>query len=150
MRTRLRALVFVSAAAAGLCGVWAALGFSSTHATVSWSTSGNIGAVPAHRDLVLRPLAADQTGISSDKAVSVAEQSYGLQGNEIDPSIGVVRAIVSWRGAAQWQNIRAWVVTADHDVAASWGPGLYKKLVVVVDATSGRDIFAYAADRSQS
>lgn len=110
--------------------------------------SGDIALVPPRQDAVLAPLPAGQVRVPAIRALQAAEKVWGLSDSEIDPKVGIVRAVVSIEGDVVHQDLKAWLVIADREMP-NFAPGstiTYHKIVVVVSAVTGRVVFSYPAE----
>jgi hypothetical protein len=110
--------------------------------------SGDQALIPHSSAVDVRPLASDQTVTTPADAIKAAEEQFGLADSEIDRTIGVVRATVSMSGSSLYGGLKAWVVTADVDFHAPWGDGMFHKLSIVVDATTGKYVSAFTSDEA--
>ncbi len=146
-------VVLVSAAATCLIVLGATRAFGAGANTIP--VSGNVALVPSYPGIPIQPLATSDLprvngtlAVTSAAALSAAEAFDGFTDAQVDPTIGIVRGIVSGGKTPTLQNKKAWMVTADID-DVSEGPGLgivYHKRTVVVDAITGTVLFSYATD----
>ena len=119
--------------------------------------SANVALLPSREDirLVSLPATALPTGtngmpkVTAAAALNVAEARFGFSDSQVDPSSGLVSAVISLRRDALHQNIKAWVIPLVIDIPGQGpkpGSTMYHRLCIVVDATTGKFVFAYAAD----
>ncbi len=110
--------------------------------------SGNIALVPPRQDAELAPLPAGQVRVPAIHALQAAEKVWGFSDSDMDPKAGIVRAVVSIKGDAVHQHLKAWLVIADRGMP-NFAPGssiTYHKIVVVVSAATGHVVFSYPTD----
>lgn len=110
--------------------------------------SGDISLVPTRPDAVLQPLPASEARVSPFVALDAAKAAWGLTDQQVDPRVGIVRALFSFKNDALHQNIRAWIVVANMATYCP-APGcntVYSKMVIVVDAETGKALFSYPTD----
>lgn len=143
-KTARRPAITLAFAALGLTAVLlGAAALSPAHAQVP--ASGNISSVPRNPIVHLSNLSPADTRISADEAVQAAMKQFGLTENQIDPNIGVVRALVNVPEDPLKHNIKAWIVTADVEVShAVLGRNFtYRTLSAIINARTGRYEFGY-------
>lgn len=121
--------------------------------------SANVALLPSREDIQLvslpaTALPADPNGVpkvTAAAALNVVETRFGFSDSQVDSSSGLVSAIISLRRDALHQNIKARVIPFVIDIPGQGprpGSTMYQRLCVVVDATTGKFVFAYAADPS--
>lgn len=148
----LKSLLPAAAAALLAFGVIASIGHLAHAYNLDMvKVSGDVNSLPQRPDIQLAPVSASDPAMktSADAAVSAAEREFGLRDAQIDPSIGVVRAVASIEGSPVHHLERVWIVPVDID---TWGRGadirdtVFHKTCIVIDATTGRYEYAYQAD----
>lgn len=107
--------------------------------------SGNVSLVPHHDQFTYAVLGPQEARIPASGAIASATRAFGVLDSQVDRRIGAVRALIGWRADRRRQPIRAWIVTADTSLVGPNGI-LYRKICIVVDATTAQYRFAYAAD----
>ncbi len=110
--------------------------------------TGDLSRVPASSNAILQPLPASQVRVSAVVALWAAQATWGLAGNQVDPRTGIVRAVISLKGDRVHHDLKAWLVVARLTTFCP-APGcntMYSKMVIVVDARTGRATFSYPAD----
>lgn len=119
--------------------------------------SDNVALLPSRPDVTVVRLPESRLPRTSSGAPAVtamqallsAEREFGLSDQQIDAGVGLVSGVVSHRGDSLHHDIKSWIVTANVE---TMGQGLttrdtvYRKLCIVIDAESGRYMFAYTAD----
>jgi hypothetical protein len=116
---------------------------------------GDISAIPdaSPEKVTLAPLPLNQTQVSARQALDAAEAQWHATDSDVDPNARAVPAVISVGNGGLVQNVKAWVVTLNHDTESqgpAWDPVRVKhKLVVVIDATTGQYLMAYNAGPSQ-
>jgi hypothetical protein len=116
---------------------------------------GRISALPdaSPAKVTLAPLPLDQAQASARHALDAAEAAWGVTDSDVDPNARAMPAVISVGNGGLTQNVKAWVVTLNHDTYSqgpAWDPVQVKhKLVVVIDATTGKYLMAYNAGPSQ-
>lgn len=101
--------------------------------------SGNARLVPRTSSTSASSLSAAEVRVTPLQALRAAELGWGFTDDQIDPGRGIIRATVD--------AVEAWAVVVD-EVTPNPGPGnntIYTKIVVVVNALTGRYTFAYPA-----
>lgn len=131
-----------------LAAVTVASHVADAHAGTGLRTSANVQRIPSRPDVKLSASPAADSKVSAGAALAAAEAAFGLSDAQIDSNIGIVRARVTVPGDPRRHNLHAWVVTANVDIMgqgpATWNL-MYRKLCIVIDATTGRYVFAYTA-----
>jgi len=110
--------------------------------------TGHLSRVPASSNVILQPLPASQVRVSAVVALWAAQAAWGLTSDQVDRRTGIVRAVISLRGDRLHHDLKAWLVVA-HLTTFCPAPGcntMYSKMVIVVDARTGKAIFSYPAD----
>jgi hypothetical protein len=128
---------------------------TATITTTGITVPGSISALPdaSPAKVTLAPLPLDQAQVSARQALDAAEAAWGATDSDVDPNARAVPAVISVGNGGLTQNVKAWVVTLNHDTHSqgpAWDPVQVKhKLVVVIDATTGKSLMAYNAGPSQ-
>lgn len=112
---------------------------------VTMPSSDNIATVPSASIVKLTPAMLTPATVSSDQAVAAAVAAFHLDAGELDRGVGVVRATVSLQGGSDRQGRDCWIVTADRTIPAPSNQAIFHRLEIVVSATTGKALFAYAA-----
>lgn len=110
--------------------------------------TGDISRVPASSNVILQPLPASQVRVSAVVALWAAQAAWGLASDQVDPRTGIVRAVISLKGDRLHHDLKAWLVVARLTTFCP-APGcntMYSKMVIVVDARTGKAVFSYPAD----
>lgn len=110
--------------------------------------TGDISRVPASSNVILQPLLASQVRVSAVVALWAAQAAWGLASDQVDPRTGIVRAGITLRGDRVHHDLKAWLVVARLTTFCP-APGcntMYTKMVIVVDARTGKATFSYPAD----
>ncbi len=110
--------------------------------------TGDLSLIPPSSNMILQPLPARQVRVSAWTALRAAQAAWGLTADEVDLRRGIVRAVISMRDDALHQDLKAWLVVAK---LMTWCPApgcntMYSKMVIVVDARTGKVLFSYPAD----
>lgn len=113
--------------------------------------STNVGLVPGTSREILAPVdpTASPPGTSYTDAIVVAKREFSVQDREIDPDVGVVRALASIQGDQRHQREQVWIVTVDRNIPspAPWMQNeVFRRLCIVVSAATGQYEYAYLAD----
>ncbi len=110
--------------------------------------TGHLSRVPASSNVILQPLPASQVRVSAVVALWAAQAAWGLTSDQVDRRTGIVRAAISLRGDRLHHDLKAWLVVARLTTFCPV-PGcntMYSKMVIVVDARTGKAAFSYPAD----
>lgn len=136
--------------------------FNGANAQTGVKISNDTSLLPQRSDVEVAPLsqaalaAADPPTATVDgraseaaKAVRAVERALNIDSSKLDPNIGVVTADVDPVRMRKMGHIPAFVVTEDIPISGQ-GPAtwdlVYQKLCAVVDARTGRFLWAYATD----
>lgn len=146
MSSRLGILAAVLAAVISYTVVTSVAGLRAS-AMPAWQVSADVSAVPPRPDISLQPLAASQLAVPASQAVDAAKAFFGLSDSQI---VTAVPADISKMGDPIHSHQHAWVVVANDDIPAMGTPGMvFHKLCIVLDGSSGRNLWAYSTDASQ-
>lgn len=110
--------------------------------------TGDLSRVPASSEVILQPLPASHVRVSAVVALWAAQAAWGLASDQVDPRTGIVRAVISLKGDRLHHDLKAWLVVARLTTFCP-APGcntMYSKMVIVVDARTGKAVFSYPAD----
>lgn len=108
--------------------------------------STDVGKLPFRNDLSVKPLTVGPGLIDAQAAVTAATASFGLSVSNVDSGIGVVSALLTKGRMKEYQDRKVWITTFDVTIPAPVNGIVYHKLSVVVDALTGRYLFAYSGD----
>lgn len=110
--------------------------------------SDNLGSVPVRDNVVLNHLPSGMATVSPDVAIAAAERLWGFSDAQVDRGSGVVRTTVTIKGDIVHQNLHALLVVADVQLPnfAPRSNTRYQKIVVVVDAVTGKVILSYPVE----
>jgi len=111
---------------------------------------GTIGALPHANGVVYEsPLPAAARRVTARQALNAAEKEFTLTDSQINKKARAVPVVLSIGQAPGHQHMKAWVVTANVDMALPSRPGtrgtVAHKLCIVIDAATGTYIMAYPA-----
>lgn len=108
--------------------------------------STDVTLVPAHPAMLVSPPSV-ASGVSASQAVQTALAEYRLAQTQVDSVAGAVRATISIRDhLARHHGMQMWLVTTDTNTSnPATGMG-YNRLVIAVDVTTGKYVFAWPAN----
>ncbi len=119
----------------------------SAQTVTSVPLSNNLGSIPTRADVTLGSLPGAQATVDAGTAIAAAEAAWHLPDANIDRTVGVVRALFSLKSDRRHQSVPAVLVVAN---ARTFSPALdhtaYNKLVIVVDAVTGKVVLSYPVD----
>jgi len=117
--------------------------FTTTHAQTN--ISGDVSRIPRLSIMDVSTLPSNQVKISGQQAIDVIMNRFNFTEDKIDPSAGVVRAVVDVPGDTLKHDLRAWVVTVDQPLLWPLGRTMveYHTYSLVVNANTGRYEFGY-------
>jgi hypothetical protein len=108
--------------------------------------SGDVALLPQNTSATLLPLALDDSFVAPEVALASALASGLTTEGAIDWDIGLVYGLMQW-GSATMPEFPAWVIPANIDTGSEGGvPMIWHKRLIVIDARTGRYIFAYHGD----
>lgn len=116
--------------------------------------STNVAAVPSRDDMSLAPLPLAEVAISSSAAVSAAMTEWDLSASQLDESVGVVPAVVTESQSVTvtpaQRTAKALLVVANITTHSPvpFSSTTYSKMVIVVDAQTGRVRWSYPVEPS--
>lgn len=141
-----RALLAAAVAGAAIFGVVGGQDRGGARASSAVSVSYSVSRLPHRPDIVYESLSPSVKVIAPSVAVQAAEVGFGIPSSAIDTSIPVTPAIVTLVGSRNHQHEAAWVITANYNVRGPANGVLYRKVCIVVNASTGRYEYAYAVD----
>jgi hypothetical protein len=108
--------------------------------------SGDVSLIPQNINATLLPLALDDAFVAPEVALAAALASGLTTEADIAWDIGLVHGLMQW-GSVKVHGLPAWVIPANIDTGSERGvPVIWHKRLIVIDAHTGRYVFAYHGD----